>query len=247
VHADYHQVTDEAGRVDAAGGARIAWLAYRLLRETMETSSPPRYRRPDPAFNVSSMLRLVIRFGVFPEENTQRGRYPLVRFVTPGSLASQYGLQTGDEITALNGSSFERIEDAAVVFGRLRLDGGLRVSVLRKGTAREVRFPAECFKDLAGPTIRPLGAERYEVLFRYRPGTTAKAVALAGSFNGWSVTATPMAGPDREGFYAVRLTLDKGFHEYKFVVDGKAWWADPSNMRTTGRFNNSVLVIGEMP
>ena len=32
MHPDYHQVTDEVERIDSEGGARIAWLAYRLLR-----------------------------------------------------------------------------------------------------------------------------------------------------------------------------------------------------------------------
>src|SRR5581483_226930 len=48
LHADYHRVTDEASRIDADGGARVAWLGYRVLRETMATPGRLRYSRQPP-------------------------------------------------------------------------------------------------------------------------------------------------------------------------------------------------------
>ena len=54
---------------------------------------------------------------------------------------------------------------------------------------------------------------------------TASAVFLAGSFNNWSPTATPMMGDDR-GHWSVSLPLAPGRYEYKFVVDGE-WCCEP--------------------
>jgi 1,4-alpha-glucan branching enzyme len=54
---------------------------------------------------------------------------------------------------------------------------------------------------------------------------TATAVFLAGSFNDWSVTATPMTKGKR-GHWTVSLPLDPGRYEYKFVVDGE-WCCEP--------------------
>ena len=55
----------------------------------------------------------------------------------------------------------------------------------------------------------------------------AKEVSIAGSFNGWQPSATPM---ERFGIGCgqrkVDLYLKPGRYEYRFVVDGK-WTDDP--------------------
>jgi 1,4-alpha-glucan branching enzyme len=53
----------------------------------------------------------------------------------------------------------------------------------------------------------------------------ARAVFLAGTFNGWNPEATPMA-KDAEGTWRVTLDLIPGYYEFKFVVDG-AWCCEP--------------------
>ncbi len=54
---------------------------------------------------------------------------------------------------------------------------------------------------------------------------TASAVFLAGSFNNWSPTATPMKR-DSAGNWMVSLPLAPGRYEYKFVLDGE-WCCEP--------------------
>jgi 1,4-alpha-glucan branching enzyme len=54
---------------------------------------------------------------------------------------------------------------------------------------------------------------------------TVKRVHVAGSFNGWSATATPLA-PSGNGRWLRDLWLAVGCHEYLFVVDGE-WLYDP--------------------
>ena len=53
----------------------------------------------------------------------------------------------------------------------------------------------------------------------------ATAVFLAGSFNEWNPTATPLA-KIRPATWEVELALPPGRHEYLFVVDGR-WLMDP--------------------
>jgi hypothetical protein len=244
LHADYHQVTDEVERIDSEGGARIAWLAYRLLRETMELPGRLRYRQPSATFDVQAILQFVFKLGIIPEQNAQSGRSALIRFVVPGSQAAKHGLQSGDEIIGANGVMFTSIIDAAIIFGQLRLDQGLRLTLRRQGKALEVELPAEAFKDFAGPTARPLGKEQFDVLFRYKPAATVKSVTLAGTFNDWNAKAQPLEGPDKNGYFATRIAFKAGTYEYKFVLDGKTWVADPENFRTTGPSANSVLTLG---
>ena len=51
-------------------------------------------------------------------------------------------------------------------------------------------------------------------------------VFVAGTFNNWSQTATPLEYcPDR-GHFKVSLHIPKGTYEYLFVVNG-AWFNDP--------------------
>ena len=54
---------------------------------------------------------------------------------------------------------------------------------------------------------------------------TAKTVFLAGSFNGWDPTATPM---EREGGgrWTTTVQLAPGRYEFKFVVDD-VWCCEP--------------------
>ncbi len=55
----------------------------------------------------------------------------------------------------------------------------------------------------------------------------ASQVFLAGEFNEWSPTATPME-KDEAGVWHVKLKLEPGKYEYRFVVDG-TWMEDPAN------------------
>jgi hypothetical protein len=243
LHADYHQVSDETSKIDAEGGARISWLAYRLLREMMETPGRLQFRQPPPDFDVQGILRLVFKLGIIPEQNTQSGRYPTIQYVLPNSLAAKQGFQTKDEITSVNGQTFESLIDAALLFAKLRLDRDIRLTVMRKGKTVDLKIPAEMLKDFAGPAVRPLGQDRYEVLFRYRPTKKVDSVALAGTFNNWDAKALPMEGPDKEGYYTVKRTIQRGFYEYKFVINGKEMIIDPTNLRTSGARGNSVLTL----
>ena len=53
----------------------------------------------------------------------------------------------------------------------------------------------------------------------------ATEVFVAGSFNGWDPSATPLR-PQGDGRWAVDLILRRGKYEYRFLVDGH-WTDDP--------------------
>ncbi len=80
-------------------------------------------------------------------------------------------------------------------------------------------------------------------------GQPIHSVHLAGSFNNWSSTATPMIR-EADGRYVAYVKLEEGLHHYKFVVNGEHWLqdlqADPR--LATGDDHgglNSGLYIGE--
>ncbi len=73
------------------------------------------------------------------------------------------------------------------------------------------------------------------VEFSYRPAddpvlqgrVEATSVNLAGTFNEWSGTATPMTDTG-DGTYVADMKLDDGYYQYKFVVNGEGWMQDPN-------------------
>ncbi len=73
---------------------------------------------------------------------------------------------------------------------------------------------------------------------------SASSVALAGDFNEWSTSATPLSDEDGDGIWTVVIALPAGSHEYKFVVNGGTWVADPDNPLTGGDFGNSLINVG---
>lgn len=55
----------------------------------------------------------------------------------------------------------------------------------------------------------------------------AEAVAVAGTFNDWDSSGTPLQ-KDPNGTWRTRLVLASGRYEYRFVVDGHQWVSDPA-------------------
>jgi hypothetical protein len=245
IHKDYHQVSDETSKINHAGGARVARMAYQMLREAMTVPGPLTFRRTDLDIDLGAGIRLVQALGIFPAMNAQEGKYPLLQFVMPGSPASKAGLQSGDEIAAINGRKFTRVEDAGIIFAELDLTKPMKLTVLRKGSEKPIELPAEVFAAFAGPKFEKLPDGKFKVLFTFKPKGEAKSVSLAGTFNQWKPDANPLTGPDAKGVWSLEMTLPAGVHEYKFVVNGDKWQPDPTNMRCVGQYQNSALILGE--
>ncbi len=98
------------------------------------------------------------------------------------------------------------------------------------------------------PSVRVTAVEGgWDAVFEYKPAAKAGRVNLAGTFNGWSNSATPMT--NRDGAWTATVRLVAGVHQYKFVVEGDRWVQDPQNPDETpdGQGgNNSVLRLGRM-
>lgn len=68
--------------------------------------------------------------------------------------------------------------------------------------------------------------------FEYRVppgGERPKSVHVAGDFNGWSNTATPMSDNNGDGVFRASVQLPEGVQLYKFVVNGDQWIPDPKS------------------
>jgi hypothetical protein len=75
----------------------------------------------------------------------------------------------------------------------------------------------------------------------------ARSVALAGDFNGWDASRTPLEFNRSTGLWTAAVRLAPGRYSYSFVVDGARFVADPSAPRDTGDdfgAPSSVLIVG---
>lgn len=73
-----------------------------------------------------------------------------------------------------------------------------------------------------GKTLDPKASDKTVFIC---PGEGAEGVFLAGSFNDWDPTRTPMERQG-DGSWKAELELAPGRYEYKFIVDG-AWCCEP--------------------
>jgi 1,4-alpha-glucan branching enzyme len=72
----------------------------------------------------------------------------------------------------------------------------------------------------------------------------ARSVAVAGTFNDWDVSRTPLR-LSSQGTWKATVWLPAGRYEYKFVVDDH-WISDPGareSVQNTFGSTNSVLVV----
>lgn len=99
--------------------------------------------------------------------------------------------------------------------------------------------------------VEPLeGGARFKVTFTHQPVIAARQVALAGSWNGWSATATPMSDKDGDGKFEVQVELPRGRHYYKFVLNGTTWQHDGDNPAKDADGHagfNSIVDLGGAP
>ena len=89
--------------------------------------------------------------------------------------------------------------------------------------------------------------------FRYTPpaGSADAPAQVAGDFNGWSTTATPMTRAT-DGSYSAEVSVSPGVHQYKFIVNGN-WMPDPAGDKSLetddghGGKNSGVNVAAQGP
>lgn len=119
---------------------------------------------------------------------------------------------------------------------------------LRLAEALEIKLPKATEMDR-----RLLGVRQTSqgVLF-VQPLSLGQRVYIAGTFNHWSPSATPMTRNEGLGVHEICIPIDAGDHQYRLVVDG-AWTADPHNAATAtnpfGELNSVVHVaaLGSQP
>jgi len=128
--------------------------------------------------------------------------------------------------------------------GGLALAAGF-AGVVAAGTL--VLRPSPAPSALARASSATGGEQRKVVQFVLNAPTAAR-VSLAGDFNGWSTTATPLHRATGAHVWSISVPLTPGRHAYAFVVDDSVWVADPiaplAPENDFGTPNSVVTVLG---
>jgi hypothetical protein len=96
---------------------------------------------------------------------------------------------------------------------------------------------------VAGPALAGVSKVSGGIEFTYED-PSAGSVSLAGDFNNWNMNAEPLTQGD-DGVWRVVVDLGPGTYEYKFVVNGSEWIADPENPLVVGDYGNSGITIDD--
>ena len=148
LYPEYHHADDTVDLVDHAGGVKVAAIGGEFVDTLIAEPGPFLYRKLDPSHDIQHAIRLVSALGAIPNVRAQKGHYPQVLFVRPGSPAAKLGVHAGDELAEIDGMVIERVEDAVSLVPKLRFDRAIPVKFLRNGAPIDVTFPAEVFASL---------------------------------------------------------------------------------------------------
>jgi Tol biopolymer transport system component len=133
VHDDYHKPSDDADKINAAGGARIAALVADVAREiagrpqrpTYKSAPAPAPRGDAPSFGAS--------LGTVPDYAGDGRPGVLLAGVRPGGAAEQAGLKRGDLLVELSGKPIRDIHDLMYVLQRAKPGEKTTAVVEREG------------------------------------------------------------------------------------------------------------------
>lgn len=114
------------------------------------------------------------------------------------------------------------------------------------------RFAPVALAEEAGPARPGVGVEQTFSLDMKQATDKPLTVHIAGEFNAWDNKAAPLTD-DGTGVWTIKLRLDEGNYQYKFVLDAgteKQKWiqdpaADPELAEADGHEGkNSVIIVG---
>jgi S1-C subfamily serine protease len=140
VHADYHRPTDDAARINGAGGAQAAELAADLVAGLARREERLTYRRADPPPPAGDVRSHGASLGVLPDYAGAPGGRPgvLLAGVRAEGPAARAGLRRGDLLVELAGQPVRDAHDLAYLLRKARPGERATAVVEREGKRLEL-------------------------------------------------------------------------------------------------------------
>ncbi|HEV8241755.1 MAG TPA: M28 family peptidase [Thermoanaerobaculia bacterium] len=136
VHDDYHKPSDDSAAINAAGGARVAELAARVVDALEQRAAPLTYQRvAAPAPSNADVRSYGASLGTIPDyvgpANGATG--VLLAGTRPGGPAEKAGLRRGDILVELAGTPVRDVNDFMYILRRVKPGQTSTAVVMRDG------------------------------------------------------------------------------------------------------------------
>jgi Tol biopolymer transport system component/Zn-dependent M28 family amino/carboxypeptidase len=137
-HADYHKPSDDADKINAAGGARVAALVADVATGIADTPERPTYKSAPAPAPQGDVRSYGASLGTVPDYAGDGRPGVLLSGVRPGSAADQGGLRRGDLLVGLAGKEIRDIHDFMYVLQRAKPGEKATAVVVRDGKKVEL-------------------------------------------------------------------------------------------------------------
>jgi hypothetical protein len=140
-HADYHRPSDTADKIDAAGLAEIARLAFRIADDAAEL--PARFQvvktPPPPGSGAERSGGYGAYLGSVPDFEERKDPGVLLSAVRAGSPAEKAGLRAGDVLVRVGGQPIQNLQDLTYALRSHRPGDEVELAWTRGGEAMKAR------------------------------------------------------------------------------------------------------------
>jgi hypothetical protein len=134
-HGDYHKPSDDAGTINAPGGARVAGLVGDLAAELAGRPERLAYKSAPAPAPQGDVRSYGASLGTIPDYAGDGRPGVLLAGVRPGSAAEKAGMQRGDLLVELGGKPIRDIHDFMFVLQSAK-PGDKTQAVVLRGEAR---------------------------------------------------------------------------------------------------------------
>jgi hypothetical protein len=140
-HLDYHTATDDAEKINSAGGARVAQIVARVTQAVASRSGELTYVKAPPEATGGDVRHVGASLGTVPSYSDDPNQPPGVTLadVVPDGAAAKAGLRGGDRIVQVGTVEIRNINDLMFVLQTAKPGAETQVTFVRDGKRQVVR------------------------------------------------------------------------------------------------------------
>ena len=134
-HLDYHTATDDADKINAAGGARVAMIVADVALATAKLGALDYVKAPPENVFGGDVRRKGASLGTVPSYDEDPSRPPgvLLSDVVPDGAAQKAGLAAGDRIVQIGATEIRNVADLMFVLETSKPGTEARITFVRNG------------------------------------------------------------------------------------------------------------------
>jgi len=139
-HLDYHTATDDADKINAVGGARVAMIVADIATQLAKRTDALTYVKAPPETMTGDVRRVGASLGTVPSYSEDPNQPPGVTLadVIPDGAAAKAGLKGGDRIIQVGTVEIRGINDLMFVLQTAKPGTEVKVTFVRDGKHQTV-------------------------------------------------------------------------------------------------------------